>query len=306
MLVLVLVLVLVLLLVLVRRYRGTTCARFWLQDTSAAAEPRAKVSRGGLAWALRAIVVDHLNLSRVAASLGVAWHTANDAVLAEGHRRLINDPARFDGVAVLRVDEHVWRHTRLGDKYATVISDLTPARDGTGRARLLGMVPGRSKQVFKSWLTERPPQWRDGIEVVAMDGFTGFKTAAAEELPDAVAVMDPFHVVRLAGDALDQCRRRIQQQLPGHRGRGRGDLGRLPAHEHRLPTRRPRRWPQHKSRSTKTYPLTYPLANLAGGYRQTEYLVPAAAFVSMIVPLIVFFSLQRYFVRGLLAGSTKG
>ena len=51
-----------------------------------------------------------------------------------------------------------------------------------------------------------------------MDGFTGFKTAAAEELPDAVAVMDPFHVVRLAGDALDRCRRRVQQELHGHRG----------------------------------------------------------------------------------------
>jgi len=46
-----------------------------------------------------------------------------------------------------------------------------------------------------------------------------FKTAAAEELPAAVAVMDPFHVVRLAGDALDGCRRRVQQQLHGHRGR---------------------------------------------------------------------------------------
>ena len=46
-----------------------------------------------------------------------------------------------------------------------------------------------------------------------MDGFTGFKTAATEELPDAVAVMDPFHVVRLAGDALDRCRRRVQQDL---------------------------------------------------------------------------------------------
>ena len=51
-----------------------------------------------------------------------------------------------------------------------------------------------------------------------MDGFTGFKTATAEELPDAVAVMDPFHVVRLAGDALDRCRRRIQQAIHGHRG----------------------------------------------------------------------------------------
>ena len=46
-----------------------------------------------------------------------------------------------------------------------------------------------------------------------MDGFTGFKSAAVKELPGARAVMDPFHVVRLAGDALDECRRRIQQEL---------------------------------------------------------------------------------------------
>ena len=52
-----------------------------------------------------------------------------------------------------------------------------------------------------------------------MDGFTGFKTATTEELPDAVAVMDPFHVVRLAGDALDRCRRRVQHDIHGHRGR---------------------------------------------------------------------------------------
>jgi len=122
-------------------------------------------------------------------------------------------------VKVLGVDEHVWRHTRRGDKYVTVIIDLTPVREGTGPARLLDMVEGRSKQAFKTWLTQRDPVWRDGLEVVAMDGFTGFKTAATEELPAAVTVMDPFHVVRLAGDALDRCRRRVQQDLHGHRGR---------------------------------------------------------------------------------------
>jgi len=81
------------------------------------------------------------------------------------------------------------------------------------------MVEGRSKQAVKTWLAQRPEARRKGLEVVAMDGFTGFKTATTEELPDAVAVMDPFHVVRLAGDALDQCRRRVQQDLHGHRGR---------------------------------------------------------------------------------------
>jgi len=80
------------------------------------------------------------------------------------------------------------------------------------------MVEGRSKQAFQHWLADRPKDWRDGVEVVAMDGFSGFKTASSEELPDAVTVMDPFHVVRLAGNALDECRRRVQLVTCGHRG----------------------------------------------------------------------------------------
>ena len=207
------------LLVTVRRYRCGGCDHVWRQDTTQAAQPRAKLSRRGLRWALEGLVVQHLTVARVAEGLGVSWNTANDAVLAEGQRALIDDPGRFDGVHVLGVDEHVWRHTRRGDTYVTVIIDLTPVRDRTGPARLLDMFQGRSKQAFQQWLTGRPQAWRDGVEVVAMDGFTGFKTATTEELPDAVTVMDPFHVVHLAGDALDRCRQRIQQITCGHRGR---------------------------------------------------------------------------------------
>ena len=134
-----------------------------------AAQPRAKISRAGLRWALEALVVDHLTVSRVAAGLGVSWSAANDAVLAEGRRVLIDDPSRFDGVTVIGVDEHAWRHIRFGDRYVTVIIDLTPVRDRTGPARLLDMVEGRSKLVFKTWLEQQTPQFRDGIEVVAMD-----------------------------------------------------------------------------------------------------------------------------------------
>lgn len=53
-------------------------------------------------------------------------------------------------------------------------------------------------------------------------------------------------------------------------------------------------------------PLTQRLAELTGTRGQDWQRLTAAAFVSLVVPLIVFFSLQRYFVRGLLAGSTKG
>ncbi len=52
-----------------------------------------------------------------------------------------------------------------------------------------------------------------------MDGFTGYKTAATEAIDEVVTVMDPFHVVALAGDKLDLCRQRLQQETLGRRGR---------------------------------------------------------------------------------------
>jgi alpha-glucoside transport system permease protein len=55
-----------------------------------------------------------------------------------------------------------------------------------------------------------------------------------------------------------------------------------------------------------TAPLTQRLAELAGSRGENWERLTAGAFVSLIIPLIVFFSLQRYFVRGLLAGSAKG
>ena len=101
------------LLLTIRRYRCTECGHVWRQDTTAAAEPRAKISRAGLRWGLVAIVIGHLSMARVAEGLAVAWNTANDAVLAEGQRLLIADPTRLDGVRVVGVDEHVVRHEAL-------------------------------------------------------------------------------------------------------------------------------------------------------------------------------------------------
>jgi alpha-glucoside transport system permease protein len=53
-------------------------------------------------------------------------------------------------------------------------------------------------------------------------------------------------------------------------------------------------------------PMTVRLATLSGGRGQDWHLLTAAAFVSIALPLAIFFALQRYFVRGLLAGSVKG
>ena len=73
------------LLVTIRRYRCLGCAHVWRQDLSKAAEPRARLSRRALRWALEALVCQHLSVSRVAEALAVSWNTANHAVLAEGN-----------------------------------------------------------------------------------------------------------------------------------------------------------------------------------------------------------------------------
>ena len=207
------------LVVRLRRFACTHCRRVWRQDTSTLAEPRARLTRSAVEWGLRALALECMSVSRVAAALGISWHTANNAILTRAEQTLNEAPDRFKGVEVLGVDEHVWRHTRRGDRYVTVMIDLTPVRDRSGPARLVDVVPGRSKKVLKTWLSQRDQEWRGRVEVVAMDGFTGFKSAAGEELPQARAVMDPFHVVSLAASKLDQCRRRIQRAITGRRGR---------------------------------------------------------------------------------------
>ena len=201
------------------RYRCRPCGQIWRHNLQAAAPSRSKLSRDAITLAVKSVVIDRMSIARIAANLGVAWNTAHDAILAAATELLIDGPGRLDGVTTVGVDEHVWRHTRFGDKFVTVIIDLTPTRTKTGPSRLLAVVEGRSKKVFKTWLEAQTEQFRDGVEVVAMDGFTGYKNAAVEAIEKVRIVMDPFHVVALAGTKLDECRQRLQQETLGHRGR---------------------------------------------------------------------------------------
>jgi transposase len=140
---------------------------------------------------------------------------------------MAGDESRFVGVRRLGVDEHVWHHVSelpvdaggRGPKLLTGMVDLTPGADGRPRARLLDLVPGRSGKAYSDWLDERGAGFKTGVKEATLDPFHGYKNAIDDRLEDAVAVLDAFHVVKLATAAVDEVRRRVQQQIHGHRGR---------------------------------------------------------------------------------------
>jgi transposase len=208
----------------VPRYRcvAADCGReVFAHNTDRLARRGWSTTRRCARYICRRLMIDRATVAAVARELGLSWDTVNSIALDATQMIVAADTTRLDGVRVIGVDEHRWSHVRRPDQdgYVTVIVDLTAVLDGTGRARLLDLVPGRSAAAFKTWLAEQTPSFRDQVQIVAMDGFSGYKTAAAEQVPDATPVMDPFHVVALAGDKLDLCRQRIQQLTCGHRGR---------------------------------------------------------------------------------------
>ena len=83
----------------------------------------------------------------------------------------------------------------------------------------MDLVPGRSGTAHENWLEERGEEFRSGIQIATLDPFQGYKNAIDDQLQDATSVLDAFHIVKLAGDALDEVRRRVQQDTTGHRGR---------------------------------------------------------------------------------------
>lgn len=115
----------------------------------------------------------------------------------------------------------------LGPKKFTGMVDLTRDKHGRVRARLLDLVPGRSGDAYKTWLIDRGEMFRTSVKVATLDPFQGYKNAIDDQLEDAVVMLDAFHVVNLATAAVDEVRRRIQQDIHGHRGRKNDPLYRI-------------------------------------------------------------------------------
>jgi transposase len=205
-----------------RRYRCTkpACPVRGFSEIHALAPPRAKLTGRAAWWAISCIQRDNASVASVARRLGVDWHTVWE-VIKPLLEELVDDPGRLAGVDAVGVDEHVWHHqSRLGKgpKEQTGIVDLT-RRNGKPTARLLDLVLGRSGKAYADWLRSRGNAFTAGITTATLDPFRGYANAIRDELDDATVVLDAFHVVRFGLQAMEETRRRVQQELLGHRGR---------------------------------------------------------------------------------------
>jgi transposase len=190
------------------------------------ARPRALLTVRACWWAVRQLRREHASVAGIARQLGTTWRTVWTSIQPL-LQTMADDETRFDGVTTLGVDEHVWHHVSTkpveaggrGPKELTGMVDLTRDQHGRTRARLLDLVPGRSGAAYADWLAARNQAFRDGIGVATLDPFHGYKNAIDDQLEDTVAVLDAFHIVKLGTAVVDEVRRRVQQQIHGHRGR---------------------------------------------------------------------------------------
>ena len=200
------------------RCRESACPAWTWSETHALIAPRAALTSRAVAWATDALAHDDTTVSALARHLRVDWHTLWHAVRAEATARLA-EPRRLVGVDTLGVDEHIWRPRHRGaGRAVTAMVDLTRDQHGRLHARLLDVVVGRSGTAYAAWLARQDTQFRAGVKHAALDPFRGYANALRDELPDAVAVLDAFHVVKLGTQVVDEVRRRAQQDTLGRRG----------------------------------------------------------------------------------------
>jgi transposase len=204
------------------RCAEVACSRgSFVEQIPSLVAPRGSITGRAITWAIGHLRREHATIAGLARRLGVSWWALWRVVKPE-LERLAADESRFAGVTSLGVDEHIWHHgdrRTKGPKELTGMVDLTRDDDGRTRARLLDLVPGRSKKAYADWLDERGHDFRKNIDVAALDPFGGYKSAIDEHLQDATAVLDAFHVVKLGTQVVDEVRRRVQQDTTGHRGR---------------------------------------------------------------------------------------
>ena len=191
----------------------------WTEQSELVEPRRVLTTRAGV-WATDRVAAIEGTPASIARQFGVSWPTVWSAIERGAHAR-VEDPDRVGPTAMVGFDETVMQpaHRRRRRRFVTVVVNVVTNQ-------IVDVFEGRDAPDLHAWLAEMPAWWRATIEVVSVDPHEGYRSALNTTmlLGPVTMVVDPFHVVRLANQALTRCRQRVQQDVFGHRGWSRDPL----------------------------------------------------------------------------------
>jgi transposase len=184
----------------------------WTSTDDRIASPGSTVTHRAGRWATEQVGQHRRSVSAVARELGCDWHTVNDTVIGYG-QLLVDHPDRIGQVHALGLDETLFNRTGQyhTQQWVTTIADVA-------NHQLIDITPGRDTDSVIEWLTQRTQSWLDNITFGALDMAATYRSVYRKVLPQALLVVDPFHLVKLANSCVDQVRRAVQNDTLGHRG----------------------------------------------------------------------------------------
>jgi transposase len=195
-------------------------ARTWSEESDQIG-PRAVLTERARAEIARRVGPEEHSVAQTARDFGVSWHAAMTAVRDHGRPR-VDHLARLGAPRAIGLDETSFL-AATADRPTLLVTGIIDLDAG----RLVDVLPARSASAVTEWLAGKPAPWQAGIRHVVIDPYQPYATAVAKGLPAARVVVDHFHVIRLANAALDEVRRRTQNDTLGHRGRKADPLYRI-------------------------------------------------------------------------------
>lgn len=195
-----------------------------MEQADALVQPRGSITARAISWAITSLRRQHAPIAVLSRQLGVRWWTLGRAIKTELERRAA-DPsassksARWGSMSTRSEPLRHGDRPRKGPEELTGMVDLSRDKNGKVHARLLDLVPGRSKKAYDHWVTELGDDFCTSIRIAALDTFGGDRSAIDAMLEDTVAVLDAFHIVTLGTTVVDEVRRRVQQYTLGRHGR---------------------------------------------------------------------------------------
>ena len=205
-----------------RRFRcaEAACVRRSFTETSGQLPARSRLTTRLRTKISAAVSTTNRAMSEVGNDYGVAWWTVHRVLVAAAADVLgPAAPTTTIGIDETRARSVRWLLGEVGwrrsDPWMTSIVDL----ERSSRGGIIALAPGRSGACVEGWLALQKSEFRAAVQVLAIDPSAPYAAGIRRALPHARIVLDHFHLVLLANQALTDVRQRVAHEQHDRRGR---------------------------------------------------------------------------------------